>query len=440
MTESNHSKLTPFRLPKVWGAFLGNFFEHYDTALFTALAPFIAHLFFPHDSPLAALIYTYALIPLGMLARPVGAFLFGQIGDRFSRETALFYSMAGMALISFLLAFCPTYEMGGIWGAVFLGIGRFLQNLCASGESMGGAIYILEKTPQEKHDLFSSLFSLSTVGGILTASLAVSVLYLTIGVVEGWRLLYLIGGATGLCGLVLRKDPKLEWKEGRGVSPSKTPLGVGQVLWNHRYLLALIAFASGFSYATFTVGLVLMNGFIPQISEFSKGEMVQLNVFLLSYMMIILPIFGKIAAKVSRRVLMAATSAIVLFTAPSLFSLLEEGSFVQIVAIRTVLVTLGVAFSASFHAWLQTLVPKAHRYLIISMGYALGTQLLGGPCSSVSLGIFYLTGITWTASIYWGTLAGINGALLLLHAYSKDLFSTPQEDIPSPQSLQSASR
>lgn len=421
MLESVNSKTTPFRLPKVWGAFLGNFFEHYDTALFTALAPFTAHLFFPHDSPLAALIYTYALIPLGMMARPVGAFLFGRIGDQYSRETALFYSMAGMALISFLLAFCPTYETGGIWGAIFLGIGRFLQNLCASGESMGGAIYILEKTPPEKHDLFSSLFSLSTVGGILTASLAVTLLYLTTGVVEGWRILYLIGGATGLCGLILRKDPNQEWKEGREASKFSHRTGAVQVLWDHRYLLALIAFASGFSYATFTVGLVLMNGFIPQISEFSKGEMVQLNVFLLAYMMVILPVFGKIAGKISRGVLMVATSVAVAICAPLLFSLLQEGTFIEIVTIRIILVTLGVAFSASLHAWLQTLVPKAHRYLIISMGYALGTQLLGGPCSSVSLGIFYLTGLTWTASLYWGVLGGVNACLLLLHAYSRQI-------------------
>ncbi len=389
------------KLPKVWGAFLGNFFEHYDTALFTALAPFIAHLFFPHESPLASLIYTYALIPLGMAARPLGAFLFGRIGDYYSREKALFYSMGGMAAVSLILAFCPE----GVWGAVVLGAGRFLQNLFASGESMGGAIYILEKSPKEKHDLVSSLFSMSTVAGILAASLAVTILYYTVGVEQGWRWLYLIGCATGICGMALRRNPD-DVKRGEG-PPSK----LLETAWSHRKLIGIIALASGFTYATFTVGLVLMNGFIPLVTPFSKGEMVRLNVFLLAYMMVALPLFGKLAGRISREMLMRAALATVVAAAPLLFYCLGEGSFPVIVAVRVLLVTLGIAYSSCFHAWAQRLVPKECRYLVISVGYALGTQLFGGPCSAVSLWLYYATEVPWVASLYWAGLAAANSVL-----------------------------
>jgi len=398
------------KLPKVWGAFLGNFFEHYDTALFTALAPFLAPIFFPHESFLASLIYTYALIPLGMAARPLGAVLFGRVGDRYSRETALFYSMGGMALVSFLLAFCPE----GVWGAVILGVGRFLQNLFASGESMGGAIYILEKAPKEKHDLLSSLFSMSTVAGILAASLAVTVLYHTVGVEQGWRLLYLIGCATGLCGMALRRNPDAEKRGERPVS------NLLETAWTYRRAIGIIALASGFTYATFSVGLVLMNGFIPLVTPFSKGEMVQLNVFLLAYMMLALPLLGKLATRISRELLMRLALATVVVAAPLLFYLLAESSFSEIVAIRVLLVTLGVAYSSSFHAWAQQLVPKECRYFVVSVGYALGTQLFGGPCSAVSLWLYYATEIPWVASLYWVGLAAANSALFYrLQYYSK---------------------
>ncbi len=393
-----------FKLPKVWGAFLGNFFEHYDTALFTALAPFIAVLFFPHESPLTSLIYTYALIPIGMVARPIGAIIFGRIGDRISRETALFYSMAGMAIVSLLIALCPTYETAGIWGAVLLGCGRFLQNLFASGESMGGAIYILEQSPKDRHDLLSSLFSMTTVAGILCASLAVTWLYHTTGVVEGWRSLYFIGCATGFCGLILRRKRDSQKFTGRGVSGWFSGIRLDLVL--------IIAVASGFTYSTFSVGLVFMNGFIPLATEFSKGEMVQLNVFLLAYMMGVLPFFGKLAHKISREILMFVTLLLVVCMAPTLFYSLETADYTQIVMIRVLLVTLGVAFSSSFHAWVQHLVPKEQRYMTISVGYAVGTQFFGGPCSALSLWLYDYTGNAWCASLYWVGLAVLNAATL----------------------------
>lgn len=418
------------KLPKVWGAFLGNFFEHYDTALFTALAPFIAHLFFPHESPLASLIYTYALIPLGMLARPLGALIFGQIGDQFNRETALFYSMGGMAIVSLLLACCPTYETAGVLGAVFLGLGRFFQNLFASGESMGGAIYILEKAPKERHNLLSSLFSMSTVGGILCASLAVTLLYFTSGVEEGWRALYLIGCATAICGMVLRRNPTEDSLEG-SEQRFKGPAQLLEILWSHKKVIGLIALASGFTYSTFTVGLVLMNGFIPLVTDFTKGEMIQLNVFLLGYMMLLLPFLGKLATRISRELLMTMTLTTVAIAAPFLFMFLETDNYYQIVAIRIILVTLGVAFSSSFHAWAQSLVPKKHRYLIISIAYALGTQVLGGPCSALSLWLYYTTGEAWVTSLYWVALStislyGFKRAMSLRETYSQYNLEIPQ--------------
>ena len=58
---------------RFWSAWLGNLFEHYDSALFGFLSPFLAPLFFPKQEPLTALILTYAMIPLGMLARPIGS-------------------------------------------------------------------------------------------------------------------------------------------------------------------------------------------------------------------------------------------------------------------------------------------------------------------------------------------------------------------------------
>ena len=158
-------------------AFLGNFFEHYDTALFSFLSPFLAPLIFPEKDPLTALILTYALIPLGMLARPFGSLVFGYIGDNYGRKKALVFTFSGMSIVSFMIAFSPTYASAGLLAPLIFCIGRILQNFCAAGESVGGAIFLLENHTTRRHDFLSSLYSASTIGGILAASLSVSWLY-----------------------------------------------------------------------------------------------------------------------------------------------------------------------------------------------------------------------------------------------------------------------
>ncbi len=145
-----NTKGTLLSQSRVWGAFLGNFFEHYDTALFTAIAPFLAPLFFPAESLLSSLIYTYALITIGMLARPIGAILFGKMGDFYSREKALFYSMGGMALVSLGMHSAPptNQQDTGVLSYLFREVS---SKFCRFGRKHGRAIYILEQTPKEHH-------------------------------------------------------------------------------------------------------------------------------------------------------------------------------------------------------------------------------------------------------------------------------------------------
>src|SRR4051812_30122038 len=103
-----------------WSVWFGNFFEHYDTALFAFLSPFLAPLFFPTEEPLTALLFTYTIIPLGMLARPIGALFFGAIGDRLGRRRALFLAFGGMGIVSACIVLTPTYAMVGILAPLLL--------------------------------------------------------------------------------------------------------------------------------------------------------------------------------------------------------------------------------------------------------------------------------------------------------------------------------
>ena len=112
-----------------------------------------------------------------------------------------------MSLISGCIALTPTYSQAGILAPIIFCIGRALQNFCAAGETMGGAIFLLENSSEQRHDLFSSLYSASTMGGHLLASFGVFLLSYYNFTDPGWRLLYLCGCITALFGCLIRRSP-----------------------------------------------------------------------------------------------------------------------------------------------------------------------------------------------------------------------------------------
>lgn len=378
---------------------IGNLFEHYDTALFGLLTPFLSPLFFPHHDPLTALAYTYGMIPLAMIAKPFGAFFFGRIGDRSGRDRMLFLTLFGMGITSLLIGCLPTYASCGLWAALLLILLRLSQNFFASGETVGGGIALLESSSESYHDIVSSLYSCSTIAGILLASSAVTVISYYTDVKETWRLLFVIGATTALVGSYFRQ---------KGVSqPGQSSQFSLAILGAHWRSLLKIGIIAGFSYACYSLSLVLLNGFAPLVSNVTKEEMVLLNSWLILLDMLLLPLFGTVAKWLGREKSMGLAAMSCMATGLFIFPLIEGADYVTVTLIRISLVTMGVWFSASFHSWSLHHVPKEVRATVISTGYALGSQLIGAPLAVVSLYLYKATGNVESVSLYWVLLAGL---------------------------------
>ena len=396
---------------QLWTACLGNLFEHYDTALFGFLSPFLAALIFPEKDPMTALILTYAIIPLGMLARPLGSLVFGYIGDVYGRKYALFLTLAGTSLISGCIALSPTYSQVGLLAPLIFCFGRTLQNFFAAGETMGGAIFLLENSPEKRHDVLSSFYNASTMGGHFLASFGVFLIGKCNFVDPGWRLLYLCGCITALFGCLIRNS-----------SPSsQNPVKFSQVLTKltttlstHRKALLFIAICSGFGSACYSMALVLMNGLIPLISTMTKAEVMKINTYLLIFDFCALPFFGWVASRVLREKLMLSASLSVALLSIPLFLSLEGASLIGIITVRLILVIFGVAFFAPFHAWAGQLVPQGARYAVISLGYALGYQALGSPTAALALWCFQKTGMVSSVAWYWMFLGLLSSGVIAL--------------------------
>lgn len=398
---------------------IGNLLEHYDTALFGFLSCVLAPVIFPEKEPLSALILTYAIIPVAMLARPIGALLFGFIGDYYGRAAALSLSLIGMGLVSLLMAIGPSFIGFGLTAPLFWCLTRALQNVLAAGETCGGAIFLLESSREKEHDILSSLYSASTLGGILLASIATTALSMLNQMQTRWSYLYLFGSITAVFGYLMRRRIKTEQIPDSDVSPcDKKKLGIG-VLWLYRRPLLSIAICSGFSYANYSIALIVLSGFIPLVSDQSQQLMIPVNTALLVIDLLLLPLFGYLASKISRHRLMLVASLSGCITCAPLFFLLEGASFGMILLIRIFFVLIGAAFAAPMHALLQTWIPKAHRYSVISFGYAIGSQLLGGPSAALTLWLFKTTGSYFGMALYWMILAAAT-SIVLARASIKD--------------------
>lgn len=410
---------------QLWNACLGNLFEHYDTALFGFLSPFLAPLIFPQHDPITALILTYAIIPLGMLARPLGALVFGYIGDVYGRERALFLTLAGMACISGCIALTPTYLQVGILAPILFCLGRALQNFFAAGETMGGAIFVLENASEKRHDLLSGFYSASALGGHLLASLGVYAISQYAAVDQGWRFLYVCGCITALFGCMIRRRASSV----SGLPPkfSHSMQKIKNALMSNRKALLIIILSAGFAHATYSMALVLMNGFIPLISSLTKAEMMKINTYLLILDFCMLPLFGWLASKVSREKLMLSVCLAALLLSMPLVISLKGASIVGIVGVRIVFVIFGVAFFAPFHAWVQQLVPQNCRYAVISLGYAIGSQLLGSPTAAFSLWCFKKTGMVSSIAWYWMILAVASSVSIVMAMRSTNKVQTLEE-------------
>ena len=228
-----------------WSMLLGNLFEHYDAALFSLLSPFLAPLFFPGQDRVTALILTYCIIPLGMIARPIGSLIFGYIGDTHGRKEALVITLTGMAVVTACMGFMPTYQQAGFLAPILLSLGRIFQNFFAAGETIGGALYLIENAPESQKDMTSSYYNASTIAGILIASFGVSILCALNVVEDCWRFLYFFGCSTALFAVMLRMKMTFHPVPPKS-SPSFSLKFVLTTCWKSRHALATIAIAAGF--------------------------------------------------------------------------------------------------------------------------------------------------------------------------------------------------
>src|ERR1700675_5093091 len=120
---------------------IGTSIEWYDFILYSTVTGLVfAKLFFPKSDPLSGTLSSFGIYAVGFAARPVGALIFGHYGDRIGRKATLIATLMLMGVATFLVAFVPSYNSIGIWGAVILTVLRFVQGVGVGGEWGGSEV------------------------------------------------------------------------------------------------------------------------------------------------------------------------------------------------------------------------------------------------------------------------------------------------------------
>src|SRR2546429_5599692 len=158
----------------VVAASVGNVIEWYDFYIFGSLAAILSVKFFDKTHPVAALLSTIALFTAGFLIRPLGAFLFGWLGDRVGRKYTFIVTLTGMGLATAAIGLIPTFASIGVAAAFILFGLRMVQGLCLGGEYGGAITYVAEHVTDERRGYYTGWLQTSPTLGIVV-SLAVIV-------------------------------------------------------------------------------------------------------------------------------------------------------------------------------------------------------------------------------------------------------------------------
>jgi MFS family permease len=223
------------RTPKkaALASWVGSALEYYDFFIYgTGAALVFSKIFFPSSNPSTGLLLALATFGVGYVARPVGAFFLGHIGDKFGRKTVLILTLILMGASTFLVGCLPSYDQIGIAAPMMLVFLRLCQGFSASGEQAGANSMTLEHAPADRRAFFTSFTLSGTQAGLILATavfLPISWLPEDQLLSWGWRVPFWLSVVVVVVGFIIRRTLDetpafLEEKEHHEVPKAPLPM------------------------------------------------------------------------------------------------------------------------------------------------------------------------------------------------------------------------
>ena len=396
---------SPIARKTVVAGAIGNMLEWYDFALYGYFAPVFASLFFPSEYPSVSLISAFGVFAIGFLARPLGALLFGYVGDTVGRREALAWSVILMSIPTCGVGFLPTFDAVGVAAPLALTFFRFLQGLSVGGEFTGSATFLVEHAPSSRRGYTGSWAGFSAQIGALLGS-AVSTLVM-LSVTEealhqwAWRIPFVLGSLIGVVGWYLRRriaeSPAFEHARQAG-DLSATP--IHDVFTSQRVALVRLIGLVWLHGVAFYLLYVYLTTYLMMMTSVPRGIVLTINTICMALLAILIPVMGHLSDRIGQKLLLLVGAAGLTTTSYPLFLLLSTSQPAFILTAQLLLTGLVACYMGPFFAATAALFPTAQRYTGLSVGYNIGSALFGGTAPLVATLLIEWTGNSLAPGIY----------------------------------------
>ena len=393
------------RVRAVSAGAIGNVLEWFDYGIYGTLAPVISVIFFPSKDPIVGLLLTFIVFGVGFVMRPLGAILFGYIGDKYGRKLALTWTIFIMAFSTFFIGLIPSYETIGIIAPILLTLCRLLQGVSTGGEWGGSTAFIVEYANENRRGFYGSFQQVSTIGGLMLGSLTGVLLTNILTTAElqswGWRIPFILGISLGAVGYYMRTKledtpafVEVEEKHEVVQDPLKTAI-------KSNYIGIIKAMGMTFIWTvSFYILLAFMPTYINKILKLPLNVSLLSNFFSYILLLLFMPLMGHLSDKIGRRpVLLASCFGFLIFTYP-LFVFISDGNFYKLVMAQIILGVFLSMFSGPGVAFIAEIFPTKVRCSTLSIGYNIMVALAGGMAPFIATYLVAYTGDSLAPSYY----------------------------------------
>ena len=387
----------------VLAGIIGNIIEWYDFALFGYFAPIISTLFFPNSNEVVSLLETYGVFAAGFIMRPIGAGVFGYVGDRIGRRTELFLSVILMAIPTFILGTLPIYEQIGIAAPIALIILRLIQGLSVGGEFTGSVTYVAETAPQNRRGFTTSFANFGSILGMLLGLGMVTLMTHLLSESSlqnwGWRLPFLFGGVLGLVGFYIRRNiPVSEvFQEHHLDNQTKFLSALKQ---NIVPIVQATIYASGYG-VVFYIPLVYLPTYLTKFTNVPLSNALLINTVAIAFLLGVIPLMGWLSDRTLRRKSWLLISMISLaLTSYPAFILLNQENMLWVWVAQIILALLIGILLGSSPAMMVELFPSETRLTAYSISFNLGVGIVGGTSPLISTWLIQVSGNFYAPAIY----------------------------------------
>jgi MFS family permease len=393
-------------------ASVGNVIEWYDFYIFGSLAAVLSVKFFEQSHPVAALLSTIALFTAGFLIRPLGAFLFGWMGDRVGRKYTFLVTLSGMGLGTGAIGLIPTYGSIGLTAAFLLFGLRMIQGLCLGGEYGGAITYVAEHVPDDSRGYYTGWLQTSPTLGIVV-SLAVIIAtrtYFGNQVFDewAWRVPFLVSFLLVAIAIYIRlqlqETPIFQEIKARG-QMTRNPWKEAFLSSNIKYILIAIVVLIG-------QGVVWYSGqfwalyFLQQVSKVDALT----SAYIVGAALLIatpsLIFFGWLSDQIGRKPVILGGMLLAAITYYPLYlwlgTVTQPGNINYPIAIFIIFILVcyvGMVYGP-VGAFLAEFFPGRIRYTSVSVPYHIGNGWGGGLVPFITSSVFAATGSIGYALIY----------------------------------------